>query len=112
MLLDRSITRVLHLDDGELVEYRGTYSQYREARRRDEARLTKVAARQEAEIQRLRTLADSMRASDGEAGEEGEDAGHARRAPRVAPDRRAKARTLGSIPVPAAAAQRPPVRCG
>src|SRR5205807_2549395 len=62
-LLDQSITRVLHLDEGELVEYRGTYSQYREARRLDEERRTRVAARQQAEIQRLRALADSMRHS-------------------------------------------------
>ena len=27
-LLDSSITRVLHLNEGELVEYRGTYTQY------------------------------------------------------------------------------------
>jgi len=62
-LLDRSITRVLHLDEGELVEYRGTYSQYRESRKRDEERRAKVAARQSAEIERLRALADSMRHS-------------------------------------------------
>src|SRR6059058_258220 len=61
VLLDRSITRVLHLDDGGLVEYRGTYSQYRDARRRDEERLRRTAERQEAEIHRLSTLADSMR---------------------------------------------------
>src|SRR5439155_984713 len=63
MLLDRSITRVLHLDEGTLVEYKGTYSQYREARRQDEARLAKMAARQTAEIKRLSSLADSMRHS-------------------------------------------------
>lgn len=63
ILLDRSITRILHLDDGALVEYRGTYSQYRQARRQDEARLAKTAARQQAEIQRLSALADSMRHS-------------------------------------------------
>ena len=60
-LLDRSITRILHLDDRALVEYRGTYSQYREARRQDEQRLARVAVRQEAEIRRLSALADSMR---------------------------------------------------
>src|SRR4029450_11606058 len=43
MLLDRSITRILHLDDGALVEYKGTYSQYRGARKRDEERATHVA---------------------------------------------------------------------
>ncbi len=61
MLLDASITRILHLDDGGLIEYGGTYSQYRRARRQEEARLTKAAERQEAEIRRLSTLADSMR---------------------------------------------------
>jgi len=63
MLLDASITRILHLDDAGLVEYRGTYSQYRETRRRDEARLAKVAARQQSEIKRLSSLADAMRHS-------------------------------------------------
>ena len=60
-LLDEGITRVMHLDEGRLTEYRGTYSQYRAARRRDEQRLSKVAARQQSEIARLRSLADSMR---------------------------------------------------
>src|SRR5207237_1721165 len=40
---------------------RGTYSQYRTARRQDEARRARVAHRQQAEINRLSTLADSMR---------------------------------------------------
>ena len=61
VLLDEAITRVLHLDEGELVEYRGTYSQYREARKKDEERLARLAKRQQAEITRLQTLADSMR---------------------------------------------------
>jgi ATPase subunit of ABC transporter with duplicated ATPase domains len=60
-LLDRSITRVMHLDRDEVVLYRGTYSQYREMRRQDEKRRTAVVARQEGEIKRLSTLADSMR---------------------------------------------------
>jgi ATPase subunit of ABC transporter with duplicated ATPase domains len=60
-LLDEAITRVLHLDEGELVEYKGTYSQYRTSRARDEARLAKLAERQAAEIRRLENLADSMR---------------------------------------------------
>ena len=60
-LLDASITRIVHLDRDGVVEYRGTYSQYREARARDEVRLETVAERQEQEIRRLRTLADSMR---------------------------------------------------
>jgi ATPase subunit of ABC transporter with duplicated ATPase domains len=60
-LLDNSITRVLHLDDSRLVEYKGTYSQYRVARKADEERLHKVVQRQQSEITRLKTLADSMR---------------------------------------------------
>jgi len=60
-LLDRSITRVLHLDAGRLIEYRGTYSQYQAARRLEEKRMTSLAQRQEAEIQRLSLLAEVMR---------------------------------------------------
>jgi len=60
-LLDASITRVLHLGRDGVTEYRGTYSAYRAARVKDEERLTALAARQEAEIRRLKTLADSMR---------------------------------------------------
>jgi ATPase subunit of ABC transporter with duplicated ATPase domains len=60
-LLDEAITRVLHLDEARLVEYKGTYSQYRTARAADEERLGRLAERQQAEIKRLSTLADSMR---------------------------------------------------
>src|SRR5213594_3223350 len=60
-LLDASITRVLHLDAGRLVEHRGTYSQYQAARRLEEKRLTSLAHRQEAEIHRLSLLAEVMR---------------------------------------------------
>jgi ATPase subunit of ABC transporter with duplicated ATPase domains len=62
-LLDRAITRIVHLDRDGVVTYRGTYSQYREARRQDEIRLAALAERQQAEIRRLKTLADSMRGS-------------------------------------------------
>jgi ATPase subunit of ABC transporter with duplicated ATPase domains len=60
-LLDQSITRVLHLDEGELVEYKGTYSQYVKARALDEARRKRIAAQQDSEIKRLSDLADKMR---------------------------------------------------
>ncbi|HEY4867469.1 MAG TPA: ABC-F family ATP-binding cassette domain-containing protein [Candidatus Dormibacteraeota bacterium] len=60
-LLDSAITRILHLDAGRLVEYRGTYAQYRKARASDEQRLKRTASRQQAEITRLKTLADVMR---------------------------------------------------
>jgi ATPase subunit of ABC transporter with duplicated ATPase domains len=60
-LLDEAITRVLHLDEARLVEYKGTYSQYLAARAAGEERHRKVATRQQAEIRRLTSLADSMR---------------------------------------------------
>jgi ATPase subunit of ABC transporter with duplicated ATPase domains len=66
-LLDESITRVLHLerhgndDTGTLTEYRGTYSQYLAGRERDEAQQRRQADREQAEIHRLSSLADSMR---------------------------------------------------
>jgi len=60
-LLDKALTRVLHLDEGELVQYKGTYTQYRTARALDEARRARLAERQQTEIKRLRTLADKMR---------------------------------------------------
>jgi ATPase subunit of ABC transporter with duplicated ATPase domains len=61
VLLDASITRIIHLDRDGVVEYKGTYTRYRTARARDEERLTRVAARQQAEIVRLKTLANQMR---------------------------------------------------
>jgi ATPase subunit of ABC transporter with duplicated ATPase domains len=63
-LLDEAITRVLHLDRpaedsvGTIVEYRGTYSQYRAARAADEERLAKKAALQAKEIARLQAVVD------------------------------------------------------
>src|SRR6266849_159370 len=61
VLLDAAISRVLHLDAGRLVEYRGTYTQYQQARALEEKRLTSLAGRQEAEIKRLSLLAEVMR---------------------------------------------------
>jgi ATPase subunit of ABC transporter with duplicated ATPase domains len=60
-LLDEAITRVLHLDEGKMVEYKGTYSQYKSARAADEVRLVRVVERQQSEIKRLSTLAEGMR---------------------------------------------------
>jgi ATPase subunit of ABC transporter with duplicated ATPase domains len=63
-LLDEAITRVLHLDrpdeaaTGHLVEYKGTYTQYRESRAADEERQSKLAARQSKEIARLQKFVD------------------------------------------------------
>jgi len=64
-LLDEAITRVLHLDEAVVVDYRGTYSQYRQARRQDEERQARLAERQQGEIRRLSDLADSMRHQGG-----------------------------------------------
>lgn len=61
VLLDEAITRILHLDETRIREYKGTYSQYRTVRREEELRLGKLAERQQAEIRRLSTLADVMR---------------------------------------------------
>lgn len=63
-LLDEAITRVLHLDregedeTGSIVEYRGTFSQYRKARAEDEQRLAKKAVLQQKEIDRLQVVVD------------------------------------------------------
>ena len=49
-LLDEAITRVLHLDRtaedevGEIIEYRGTYSQYQRSRAEDESRQSEGSA--------------------------------------------------------------------
>jgi ATPase subunit of ABC transporter with duplicated ATPase domains len=45
-LLDAAITRILHLDREDVVQYRGTYSQYRAARSQDEVRRARLAERQ------------------------------------------------------------------
>jgi len=60
-LLDEAITRILHLDDGQMTEYRGTYSQYLEQRAADEVRLARTVAHEQSEIKRIKTLADTMR---------------------------------------------------
>lgn len=63
-LLDEAITRVLHLDRpgedevGTLVEYKGTYTQYKTSRADDERRTAKKAAMESKEIDRLQTLVD------------------------------------------------------
>ena len=63
-LLDEAITRVLHLDRpfeesvGELVEYRGTFTQYKAARAADEQRARRQATLQTKEIDRLQTVVD------------------------------------------------------
>ena len=98
-LLDASITRILHLDRDGVVEYRGTYTAYREARAADEVRLAALATRQEAEIKRLKTLADSMRGQTAKRARTLDTRG----APASAQGRRPEARTSGAVPVPGSA---------
>jgi len=62
-LLDRSISKVLHLADGRLHEYRGTYSSYRAQLEADQAQRERAATLEGREIHRLSSLADSMRGS-------------------------------------------------
>jgi ATPase subunit of ABC transporter with duplicated ATPase domains len=63
-LLDEAITRVLHLDRtaedevGEIIEYRGTYSQYQRSRAEDESRQIRKAALQSKEIARMQGVVD------------------------------------------------------
>lgn len=60
-LLDTAITRVMNIDKGEMHAYKGTYTQYRKARAADVVRRNKLATIQEADIDRLKGLADKMR---------------------------------------------------
>ena len=60
-LLDRSIDRVLHLQDGRLTEYKGNYTTFQTRLAEDQAQRVKASAQEEKEIKRLSTLADSMR---------------------------------------------------
>jgi ATPase subunit of ABC transporter with duplicated ATPase domains len=62
-LLDRSISKVLHLADGRLHEYKGTYSSYRTQLAADLSQRERAATLEGREIKRLGTLADSMRGS-------------------------------------------------
>ena len=62
-LLDRSITKVLHLAGGGLHEYKGTYTSYRAQLAAEQERREKSANLEGREIRRLSTLADSMRGS-------------------------------------------------
>ncbi len=63
-LLDEAITRVIHLDrggdttTGTMHEYKGTYSQYVQAREADEVRRAKQIVQQTKEIDRLQTIVD------------------------------------------------------
>jgi len=60
-LLDKSIDKVLHLNDGRLTEYKGNYTTFTARLAEAQAQSEKSAAMEEKEIKRLSQLADSMR---------------------------------------------------
>ena len=60
-LLDKSITKVLHLSNSKLTEYKGSYSAFTVRLEGDLAAAEKSAAAEEKEMKRLKSLADSMR---------------------------------------------------
>jgi ATPase subunit of ABC transporter with duplicated ATPase domains len=60
-LLDRAISKVFHLADGHLREFKGTYSSYRTQLAADQTQRERAATLESREIRRLSTLADSMR---------------------------------------------------
>jgi ATPase subunit of ABC transporter with duplicated ATPase domains len=62
-LLDRSINKVLHLSDGRLHEFKGTYSSYMVQLEADQSQRERSSELEGREIKRLSTLADSMRGS-------------------------------------------------
>jgi ATPase subunit of ABC transporter with duplicated ATPase domains len=62
-LLDRSITKVLHLSDTKLHEFKGTYSSYLVQLEADQTLRERSAELESREIARLSNLADSMRGS-------------------------------------------------
>ena len=112
-LLDDAITRVLHLDreteeaTGTLVAYNGTYSQYVRAREEDESRQAKVAVRQTKEIQRLSTLADSMRGQTAKRARVAKIARRSRRTARARTRRGPQEEARAQRPVAGATARRP-----
>ena len=62
-LLDRAITKVLHLSDARLHEFKGTYSSYKVQLEADLTLRERSSELEGREIKRLSTLADSMRGS-------------------------------------------------
>ncbi len=60
-LLDKAIDRVIAIRDGQLREYKGNYSKFLEQEEVTRLSEEKTAARQDADIARLKNLANSMR---------------------------------------------------
>jgi ATPase subunit of ABC transporter with duplicated ATPase domains len=62
-LLDQSITKVLHLSNQRLTEWKGNYSKFQAQHEADQSQRERAAGLEAREIKRLSSLADSMRAS-------------------------------------------------
>ena len=60
-LLNRAVTEILHLDQGKLTLYTGTYDQFENARRERAARDAKARTRQIAERARIQKFVDRFR---------------------------------------------------
>ena len=60
-LLDKAITKVLHLSNKKLTEYKGNYSTFQQRLEGDIVQQEKRSAAEEKEIKRLSDLANSMR---------------------------------------------------
>jgi ATPase subunit of ABC transporter with duplicated ATPase domains len=62
-LLDHSITKVLHISNERLTEWKGNYSKFQAQHEADLSQRERVSELEQREIKRLSSLADSMRAS-------------------------------------------------
>jgi ATPase subunit of ABC transporter with duplicated ATPase domains len=62
-LLDHSITKVLHISNERLTEWKGNYSRFQSQHEADLSQRERAAELEQREIKRLSSLADSMRAS-------------------------------------------------
>ncbi len=60
-LLDRSISKVLHISNQKLTEWKGNYSKFEALHEADQSQRERSAELEEREIKRLSMLADSMR---------------------------------------------------
>ncbi len=62
-LLDHSITKVLHIANQRMTEWKGNYSKFEALREADQSQRERASELEGREIKRLSSLADSMRAS-------------------------------------------------
>jgi ATPase subunit of ABC transporter with duplicated ATPase domains len=62
-LLDQSITKVLHISNERLTEWKGNYSKFQAQHQATQVQRERAAELEQREIKRLSALADSMRAS-------------------------------------------------